>query len=127
MADEESRVHPLTTDPEGFRRRLARRVEQGRVWVWVENGRLMFKVDIIAETKDVVYLEGVYVAPQERGKGYGRRCMSQLGRTLLFHTNSICLLVNEQNKAAHNFYRRVGYKLRARYDTIFLQKKTGSH
>ncbi|MBV9960310.1 MAG: GNAT family N-acetyltransferase [Acidobacteria bacterium] len=121
MALEESGVNPLEKDPEGFRARCARRIEQGRSWVWVEDGRLIFKADIIAETSEVVYLEGVYVNPQERGKGYGQRCMAQLGRTLLARVKSICLLVNEQNEEAAAFYRKAGYKLRSYYDTIYMQ------
>src|SRR5215208_988875 len=41
MAFEESGVNPMETDPEGFRRRCLRRIEQGRVWVWTEGGRLI--------------------------------------------------------------------------------------
>ena len=122
MAFEESGVNPMEGDPTGFRLRCARRIEQGRVWVWVENGRLIFKADIIAETPQASYVEGVYINPEERGKGYGLRCISQLGRTLLARTASVCLLVNEKNQEAQDFYRRAGYKLRSYYDTIFLQQ-----
>ena len=121
MAFEESGINPLEKDPEGFRTRCARRIEQGRSWVWIEDGRLIFKVDIVAETSQVAYLEGVYVNPQERGKGYGLRCMAQLSRALLARLDSICLLVNEQNQQAAVFYRKAGYKLRSYYDTIYMQ------
>lgn len=123
MAYEESGVNPLERDPEGFRGRCARRVEMGRVWVWVEDGRLIFKADIISETPEVVYIEGVWVNPAERGKGYGLRCMSQLGRELLARTGSISVLVNESNSKALSLYRRTGYKLRGCYDTIYLQPR----
>ena len=122
MAFEESGINPMEADPTGFRLRCARRIEQGRVWVWVENGRLIFKADIIAETSQVSYLEGVYTNPEERGKGYGLRCISQLSRILLARTASVCLLVNEKNREAQEFYLRAGYKLRSYYDTIFLQQ-----
>ncbi|MFL6210566.1 MAG: GNAT family N-acetyltransferase [Pyrinomonadaceae bacterium] len=121
LAEAESGVNPLERDPEGFRRRCARRIEQGRVWVWVEAGRLIFKADIISETAEVTYLEGVWVHPEERGQGYALRCMAQLGRTLLQQTRALTLLVNEKNVAAQRLYRRAGFKLRACYDTIFLQ------
>jgi predicted GNAT family acetyltransferase len=121
LAEAESGVNPLERDAEGFRLRTARRIEQGRVWVWVKDGRLIFKVDIMSETTEVIYLEGVYVHAEERGKGYGLRCMSQLGRRFLARTNSVCLLVNERNKDAQRFFFKAGYKLRNCYDTIFLQ------
>ena len=124
MAYAESGVNPLVVDPVGFRMRCARRIEQGRVWVWIENGRLIFKADIMAEMPEAIYLEGVYVNPAERGKGYGLRCMSQLGRILLTRTKSLCLLVNEQNLVAQTFFYKAGYRLRGCYDTIFLQQKS---
>jgi predicted GNAT family acetyltransferase len=123
MAYEESGVNPLEKDPEGFRRRCARRIEMGRVWVWVEDGRLMFKAEIISETPEVIYLEGIWVNPAERGKGYGLRCMSQLGRELLARAGSLSMLVNEHNSKALSLYRRAGYKLRGCYDTIYLQPR----
>ncbi|HEX8130555.1 MAG TPA: GNAT family N-acetyltransferase [Pyrinomonadaceae bacterium] len=120
MAFAESRVNPLETDEAGFLARLARRTEQGRVWVWIEDGRLIFKADIISDTPDVIYLEGVYVNPEERGKGYGLRCLSQLSRGLLQRAKSLCLLVNEENLTAQSFYRRAGYKLHSHFETIYL-------
>jgi hypothetical protein len=123
MGLEESGINPLDVDPEGFRARLLRRIEMGRVWVWTEVGRLLFKVDVIADVPGCIYLEAVYVHPEERRKGYGRRAMSQLGRILLPRAETLCLLVNEQNKDAQVFFFKAGYKLRACYDTIFLRPK----
>lgn len=122
IANEESGVNPLSTDPVAFRSRCARRIEQGRVWVWIKNGRLIFKVDVVSEMSEVIYLEGTYVDPQERGKGHGLRCLSQVSRRLLRRAKSICLLVNEKNHEAQTLYRRAGYHLRSHYDTIFLQQ-----
>ena len=121
IAFEESGVNPMERDPEGFRRRTARRIEQGRVWVWTDDGRLIFKADVIADTPEAIYIEGVYVNPEERGKGYGVRCVSQLSRTLLERTQSVCLLVNEQNRGAQDCYRKAGYKNRGYCETIYLR------
>jgi hypothetical protein len=121
LAFRESGVNPLETDPAGFRARIGRRIERGRVWVWIEAGRLIFKTDVVSETPEVIYLEGVYVNPAERGKGYGLRCLSQLTRALLQRTASVCLLVNEGNVRAQEFYTRAGYKLDSYYSTIYLR------
>ncbi|HEX8186362.1 MAG TPA: GNAT family N-acetyltransferase, partial [Blastocatellia bacterium] len=118
----DSGVNPLEVDPAAFRERCARRVEQERTWVWVEDGALLFKAEIITDTREVVYIEGVWVNPLERRKGYGLRSMSQLSRTYLMKTESVCLLVNEQFQAAQAFYKRAGYRLMGYYDTIFLKK-----
>ncbi|MBC7908855.1 MAG: GNAT family N-acetyltransferase [Pyrinomonadaceae bacterium] len=123
LAYEEIGINPLETDPIGFRLRTARRIEQERVWVLIENGKLIFKADIVSDTPDVIYLEGVYVNPDERGKNYGSRCLMKMGRVLLSRAVSISLLVNEQNEAAIALYRKAGYQLRSYYNTIFLQEK----
>jgi len=122
MAEEESGTNPLEVDPEGFRARCARRIEMGRVWLMEEDGRLVFKADIQADTPDVVYLEGVWVNPSERGKGIGRQCLRQLCQDLLVRTKSVCVLVNEENQRAHTFYRMCNFKMRGVYDSIFLQQ-----
>lgn len=122
MAEEESGVNPLEKDATGFRKRCAHRIEQGRTWVCVENGQLLFKTDVMAETPEVIYLEGIYVRAEERGKGYGLNCLSQLSQTLLKRTESLCILVNEENRAAQALYRKAGFKFTSTYDTIFLQQ-----
>ncbi|PYS49908.1 MAG: hypothetical protein DMF68_08695 [Acidobacteria bacterium] len=122
MAEAESGINPMSKEPEGFRRRCARRIEQGKTWVLVEDGKLIFKAEIFADTPEATYLEGIYVDEEERGKGYGLRCLSQLTRTLLQRTERLCILVNERNAAAHAFYRKLGFKFTSIYDTIFLEQ-----
>ena len=120
MALEESGTNPLDKDAAGFLERCARRIQQGRTWVVVEDGVLLFKADVVAETENMAYLEGIWINPANRGRNVGLRCMSQLGEILLQRKKSICLLVNEKNSRAHGFYQRAGYKFRGVYDTIFL-------
>src|SRR5437773_5547265 len=122
MAFAESGINPLEVDAAGFRMRCARRIEQERVWVWMKDGRLIFKADIISETPQAIYLEGIYVNEQERNRGSGARCMSQLGRTLLSRVGSLCLLVNDENRKAQLFFERIGFKLDSYYDTIFPER-----
>jgi len=122
MAEEESGVNPLAADPGGFSLRTLRRIEQGRVWVLAEGGRLVFKADVMSETPESAYLEGVYVHPQERRRGVGRRSMSQLSRTLLAGSRSVSLLVNDENKGARAFFLAAGFRFRGYYDTIFLNR-----
>ena len=119
MAFEECGVNPLLTDPAGFRERCRRRVERGRVWVVSSGRRLIFKADVIAETPGAIYLEGVHVRPDRRGRGLGLDCLSQLGRTLLARAASVCLLVNESRAGARAFYRAAGYEFRCYYETVY--------
>jgi GNAT superfamily N-acetyltransferase len=121
MAFQEAGISPLNSDPGGFRQRTARRIEQGRVWVWTREDKLVFKADVVAETPEAVYLEGVHVHEKERLKGYGLRCLNQLGSILLAGHKSICLTMNQENKKAMAFYKRAGYEFHSHYETIYLR------
>jgi ribosomal protein S18 acetylase RimI-like enzyme len=123
LALEESGIDPSKVDPEGFRKRCLRRIQQQRTWVLVEDGKLIFKADVISETAQVMYLEGVWVRDDARNDGTGTRCMAELSRRLLSKVDSLCLLVNELNVRALAFYRKCGFLFRATYETIFLSKK----
>ena len=113
-------VNPLETDPEGFLHRCARRVERRRVWVWIENGRLIFKADLMADTPQAAYLEGVFIDCAWRGKGYGRRCFSQLTNMLLAPGRAVCGFVDAENGAARAFYERTGHTALNPFEKILL-------
>ena len=122
LAFAESGINPLETDPIGFRERTTRRIEQGRVWVSMDQEKLVFKADVVSDTPEQIYIEGVYLNPAERGKGYGVRFVSQLSRSLLARTKSVSLLVNEKDQVAQACYRKAGYKECGYYDTVYLQQ-----
>jgi predicted GNAT family acetyltransferase len=122
MAFEESGINPLERDPIGFRERTIRRIEQRRVWLSMHQEKLVFKADVVSETPEQIYIEGVYLNPQERGKGYGVRFVSQLSRNLLAKTQSVSLLVNEKDQVAQACYRKAGYQECGYYDTVYLQQ-----
>ena len=122
LACAESGINPVQVDPQGFRQRCLRRIEQGRTWVVVENNLLVFKADVISKTPEVIYLEGIWLREDYRNKNLGKRLMSELMRRLLENTRSVCLLVNETNEWAQGFYRKCGFNFRATYETIFLPR-----
>ena len=121
MAFEEAGTSPLQRDPSGFRNRTTRRIEKQRVWVWFEDNRLIFKADVVSETPEVMYLEGIYVHPEERGKGHGTRCLSKLCSVLLANTQALSLTINNQNKRAIKFYSKAGFQFHSDYETIYLR------
>jgi ribosomal protein S18 acetylase RimI-like enzyme len=123
LALNESGINPMQADPQGFRERCLRRIEQGRTWVVIETGELIFKADVISKTAEVIYLEGVWLRDDSRHQHLGTRFMSELMRRLLEDAKSICLLVNETNEWAQGFYRKCGFHFRATYETIFLPRK----
>lgn len=116
----ETGIDPLESDADGFRMRCARRVEQGRVWVWIERGKLIFKTDVISATPEAVYIEGLWVNPGERGKGTSRRGLNNLCRSLLTGSNAICGFVDKNNAAARSLYRAAGFVETHKYAKIYL-------
>lgn len=107
-------------DRPGLQQRLLQRINAEQVWVWVLEGKMIFKAEIITRTRDVIYLEGVFVDQNARRKGNGIRSMRQLSRSLLQDTKSICLFVNESNVAAVGLYEKAGYHTLGHYETIYL-------
>jgi ribosomal protein S18 acetylase RimI-like enzyme len=119
MAFETSGVDPLKNDPAGFRERYLNRIEKKRVWIVIEKDRLLFKADVIADTPEAVYVEGVYVSPEERGKGVGRSCMIGLGRVLMSGAKAIYLFVESQNTRTKSFYLKLGFTVAGQYDLLY--------
>lgn len=116
----ESGVDPLVADRAGFLKRTLRRIEKNRVFVVFENDRLIFKADIVAETDDTIYLEGIYVAPEFRGQGIGSSCLAKLSLELLNRVSNICLLSNVFMKNAHRSFIKAGYKNTDSCQTVFV-------
>ena len=116
----ESGTDPMVRDRKGFLERVARRIEMGRTFVVVEDGRLLFKADIIAEADGIVYLEGIYVAPEVRGKGIGPKCLSKLNLMLLERADRVCMLSNERFENAHRSFEKAGFRVTGRCTTLFV-------
>ena len=116
----ESGVDPMIKDRAGFLKRVARRIMQNRVFVVLDGNELVFKADIIAETEDVIYLEGVYVAPGYRGRDIGSKCLSMLSLELLNRVENICLLSNIDFEGAHKSFLKAGYKNTDLCTTLFV-------
>ena len=116
----ESGSDPMIRDRDAFLDRVARRIEMGRTFVVFENGKLLFKVDIIAEADGIIYLEGIYVAPEHRGKGIGSSCLSRLTLMLLERAERICMLSNTRFENAHRSFPKAGYRVTGRCTTLFV-------
>lgn len=116
----ESGSSPLAKDGTEFLKRCLKRIEQRRTFVVFENDRLVFKADIAAETSDVVYLEGIYVAPEYRGQGISSSCLANLGLQLIERFENVCLLSNVKFVNAHRSFLRAGFRNTGSCQTIFV-------
>ena len=115
---EKSGVDPMAQTAEGFRQRDLRRIELGRVWVAADARGIAFKADVVSETDEAVYLEGVWTRPDLRGAGLGRRAMKELCRQLLGRSRAVCLFADADDRRAVSFYRGIGFEPLATYHAV---------
>ena len=105
---EELSVDPLHRDPNGFRWRTRAQIEEGRSWVWIEDGVILFKAEASAWTPAAVQLQQVWVDPPARRQGNAARGLRDLIRLLLEQVPAVCLFVRAENTAAIRLYETVG-------------------
>jgi uncharacterized protein len=89
------------------------------VWVLMKEGQLIFKTDVTSESAEIAYLEGVYVSPEERGKGLGRTCLQSIGHILLQRKKAIYLFVEQENVRLQSFYFNLGFNVGGHYDLLY--------
>ena len=115
---EEVGVDAYARDPALFEWRTRAQVEEGRSWIWTEDGRILFKAEASAWTPDAVQLQQVWVEPELRGQGYGTRGLSDLCRLLLEATPAVCLFVRPENAAAIALYDTIGMRRTITYRSL---------
>jgi ribosomal protein S18 acetylase RimI-like enzyme len=115
---EELGIDPLERDADGFRWRTRAQVEEGRSWLWVEDGTILFKAEASAWTPSAVQLQQVWVDPAARGRGYAQRGLRDLCRLLLALTPVVCLFVRPENEPALRLYESVGMTRTLSYRSV---------
>lgn len=115
---EEIGVDPMTRDPDGFRWRTRSQIDEGRSWLWVEDGAIRFKAEASAWTPAAVQVQQVWVDPPERNQGYAQRGMRDLCRLLLQRVPTVCLFVRPENAPAIRVYEGIGMHLHGAYRSL---------
>ena len=105
---EELGTDPLRRDPDGFRWRTRTQIDEGRSWLWSENGTILFKAEASAWTPTTVQLQQVWVDPEVRNRGFAQRALRDLCRRLLAATPTVCLFSRPENAPAIHVYEKVG-------------------
>jgi RimJ/RimL family protein N-acetyltransferase len=93
-----------------FMQGIARIIERGWWWVWIEDGELRFQCNIGSRTAQTAQIQGVWTPPQFRGRGYATRAMRAICRHLLNDIPTLSLYVNDFNEPAMALYERVGFE-----------------
>jgi uncharacterized protein len=101
-------VDPRRRDTDGFRWRVKNQIDEGRSWLWLEDGAILFKAEASAWTPSAVQVQQVWVDPEVRGRGYAKRGLRDLCRLLLGSTPTVTLFVRTDNFPAIRLYESIG-------------------
>jgi predicted GNAT family acetyltransferase len=112
MFTEEVGISPLAGDGGLlYQARVAELVGGGRSFARVEDGEVVFKAEIGAATKHACQIQGVWVAPEHRGRGLSETGLAAVLRYALREVAPVVsLYVNDFNTVARAAYRRVGFR-----------------
>jgi ribosomal protein S18 acetylase RimI-like enzyme len=111
-------VDPLSRDADAFYWRTSTQVEEGRSWVWLEDGVVLFKAEASAWTPHAVQVAQVWTDPEARGRGYATRGFADLCRLLLDWVPVVTLFVRSENDAAIGLYEKVGMRKVLEYRSV---------
>lgn len=112
MFTEEVGVSPMAGDGGLlYQARVAELVGAGRSFARIDDGKVVFKAEIGAATSEACQIQGVWVAPEFRGRGLSETGMAAVLRYALQDVAPVVsLYVNDYNTAARAAYRRVGFR-----------------
>lgn len=115
---EEIGIDPLERDPDGFRWRTQAQIGEGRSWIWIEEGTILFKAEASAWTPAAVQLQQVWVDPSARRRGNAKRAMKDLCCRLLEQVPRVCLFVRPENAPAIRLYDSIGMRRTISYRSL---------
>ncbi|MEU9947723.1 GNAT family N-acetyltransferase [Streptomyces sp. NPDC047939] len=112
MFTEEVGISPLAGDGGLlYQARVAELIGAGRSFARIDDGKVVFKAEIGATTAQACQIQGVWVAPEYRGRGHSETGMAAVLRYALADVAPIVsLYVNDYNTPARKAYRRIGFR-----------------
>ncbi|MEU5325586.1 MULTISPECIES: GNAT family N-acetyltransferase [Streptomyces] len=112
MFTEEVGISPLAGDGGLlYQARVAELITTGRSFARIDDGKVVFKAEIGAATPQACQIQGVWVAPEHRGRGLSETGMAAVLRYALADVAPVVsLYVNDYNTPARKAYQRVGFR-----------------
>ncbi len=102
-----------------YRARLARAIEQDRVYVRMAGDRVVFKAEVGATSGESVQVQGVWLDPALRGQGLAVPAMAATVEQIQQqHGRRVSLYANHYNLPALNTYRSVGFRQIGTFATV---------
>ena len=120
MYTEEVGVSPeLSGGADFYRTRVRNLIARGWSFARIDDGEVVFKAEVACLSPDAAQVQGVWVAPDLRGRGLGTGGMAavvDLVRRDLAPV--VSLYVNEYNVPARRIYEQVGFRQTATFATV---------
>jgi uncharacterized protein len=104
----------------GYRRRVAGLIAAGRAWARFERGQVVFKAEVGSQSPSVGQIQGVWVHPDWRGRGYGVAGTAALAGAVVRSGRTASLYVNGFNTVARATYARIGFTQVGTFATVLL-------
>ena len=120
MYTEEVGVSPIVDGGErSYRERVSDLVRARRAYARFVDGRVVFKAELAVVTRHTAQVQGVWTAPEWRGRGIASTGMAAVVRdTLKRVAPSVSLYVNDYNGPARRVYRRCGFEQVGTFATV---------
>lgn len=120
MFREEVGVDPIAGDGgRSYRARIGELIRKRRTYVVIEDGEVLFKADVGSLFGPIAQIHGVWVRPDQRGRGLGRAGMAELVRQVRRdHAPQVSLYVNDFNEPARRAYAASGFRQVGELTTI---------
>jgi predicted GNAT family acetyltransferase len=104
-----------------YRARILELIQTHRSLVRVDSGQVTFKSEIGSIGGEVCQVQGVWVDPEQRGRGIAVPAMAQVVRLAQMHAAAtVSLYVNDYNVKARRVYERVGFDYVGTFATVLL-------
>ncbi|GAC58650.1 hypothetical protein GOHSU_45_00150 [Gordonia hirsuta DSM 44140 = NBRC 16056] len=121
MFTSEVGVDPCDGDGgQSFRRRLSSLISAGRVFARFDGRRVIFKAEIGSLSRRAGQIQGVWVDPEYRGRGYGAAGTAAVVAAIARQGRIASLYVNDYNTAARAAYQRVGFQQVGTFATVLI-------
>lgn len=103
-----------------YRRRLTSLIAARRVFARFEHGEVVFKAEIGSMSRTVGQIQGVWVDPRMRGRGYGASGTAAVAAAIAACGRIPSLYVNSFNLPALAIYERIGFTQVGTFATILI-------
>jgi predicted GNAT family acetyltransferase len=120
MYTEEVGLSPVADGGAGaYRERVRDLVSGGRAYARLVDGRVVFKAELAVITRHTAQIQGVWTAPDWRGRGIATAGIAAVVRDALRRVApSVSLYVNDYNGAARAVYARCGFRRVGTFATV---------